>query len=85
MKVRITQIDGALPNLALMRLSRWHRDQGHEVHVTREIEPTLFESQYDRVYGSAIFDFSRARLERFASQWPDAIIGGTGTFSPATV
>jgi len=24
-KIRITQIDGKLPNLALMRLSAWHK------------------------------------------------------------
>jgi hypothetical protein len=85
MRVRITQIDGALPNLALMRLSRWHKSQGHEVHVTREITPTLFEGQYDRVYASSIFDFSRHRLDCFRQQWPDAIVGGTGSLSSLTI
>lgn len=85
MKVRVTQIDGALPNVALMKLARWHREQGDEVTVTRHLEPDLWEPAYDRVYGSAIFSFSAARLERFQRQWPDAIVGGTGTTSTLTV
>jgi len=31
MIVRLTQIDGTIPNLALMRLGAWHRAQGDEV------------------------------------------------------
>ena len=30
------------------------------------------------MYGSAIFSFSADRIERFKTQWPDAILGGTG-------
>jgi hypothetical protein len=76
--VRLTQIDGALPNLAIMRLADWHISRGDQVHVTRSILPTLFEPQYDKVYASCIFDFSRDRLEMFRDEWPTAIIGGTG-------
>lgn len=79
MKVRLTQIDGSLPNLALMRLSAWHRARGDEVHFTRHAQRDLFEPRYDIVYGSAIFKFSAPKLERFLREWPEAIIGGTGT------
>lgn len=85
MRVRLTQLDGALPNLALMRLAAWHRARGDEIHVTRKIDPELFEPNYDIVYGSAIFKFSEHRVERFLTAWPDAIVGGTGTLSSATV
>ena len=85
MIVRLTQIDGALPNIALMKLAHWHRARGDEVHVTRRIEPDLFEPKYDKVYGSAIFSFSAARVERFMREFPDAELGGTGTASKATV
>ncbi len=78
MKVRLTQIDGALPNLALMKLSHWHRSRGDEVHFTRSVDRDLFEPVYDRVYGSVLFDFSEDRLKHFKATWPDAIIGGTG-------
>lgn len=85
MRVRLTQLDGSLPNLALMKLSHWHKAQGHEVVLTREIQPGLFEPQYDKVYGSAIFKFSQERLLRFQREWPQALVGGTGTPYPWTV
>jgi hypothetical protein len=83
--VRLTQIDGALPNLALMKLAHWHKAQGDTVYVTRHIERDLFEPEYGKVYGSAIFGFSQIRLLRFKMQWPQAIVGGTGTTEPGTV
>lgn len=83
--MRLTQLDGALPNLALMKLAHWHKERGDAVHVTRSIEPDLFEPRYARVYGSAIFKFSRDRIERFRRAWPDAILGGTGTSDTRTV
>lgn len=85
MNVRLTQIDGALPNLALMKLAHWHRKNGDSVTVTRSIEPDLFEPAYDAVYGSSIFDFSASRVERFRKAWPNAIVGGTGSGEPITV
>jgi hypothetical protein len=79
-RARLTQIDGALPNLALMKLAHWLKAQGWDVVVTRNIEPDLFENvKYDAVYGSCIFSFSQLRLMRFTRQWPGAIVGGTGT------
>src|SRR3972149_8529607 len=81
MKIRITQIDGKLPNLALMKLSHWHKSLGDEVYFTRHTIPDLFEPKYDRVYGSAIFSFSHKLIERFRHNFPDAIIGGAGVDS----
>jgi hypothetical protein len=37
----------------------------------------MLEPSYDKVYGSAIFDFSKERVERFRQEFPTAIIGGT--------
>lgn len=93
MIVRLTQIDGALPNLALMKLSHWHKARGDEVVFKRSVEKPnqpdeshiardMFEPDYDRVYGSAIFQFSQLRVMKFLRQFPDAIIGGTGTSKP---
>jgi hypothetical protein len=85
MRVRLTQIDGSLPNLALMKLAHWHRSKGDSVHLTRDIEAGLFEDRYDRVYASSIFVYSGDRLERFRRQWPEGIVGGTGTGNRSTV
>lgn len=78
--VRITQLDGRLPNLALMRLAAWHRAQGDEVHFYRGaqgLDRRLGEPGYDRVYGGAIFEFSAPLVARFRAQFPEAIVGGT--------
>lgn len=85
MNVRLTQIDGRLPNLALMRLAHWHKARGDAVFYTRDANRGLLEPDYGVVYGSAIFKFSAEKLERFRREWPDAIIGGTGTDSADTV
>lgn len=53
MKVAVQSVDGkGFPNLALMRISSWHKAQGHDV----EWFNPLF--KYDRVYASKIFTFT---------------------------
>ncbi|MDP3492780.1 MAG: hypothetical protein Q8R82_06665 [Hyphomonadaceae bacterium] len=83
--VRLTQLDGKLPNLALMRLSAFHKAQGHRVHFYRTPYRQLGEPDYAAVYGSAVFAFSAERVERFRREFPEAIIGGTGSGDPITV
>jgi hypothetical protein len=80
MIVRVTQIDGELPNLALMSLAAWHRAEGDRVEVRRSFTKELDEPRYDRVYGSAIFTKSRPAADLLRSQFPPEItmIGGTG-------
>jgi hypothetical protein len=79
LNVRICQLDGEMPNLALMNIADFHARQGDHVVVTRSIERELWEPAPDRSYGGAIFAFSQDRLMRFMRAWPDAIVGGTGT------
>ena len=58
--IRLVRIDGTLPNLALMKLGRWHKSIGNRVTLTHNVQPSLFEPRtYHRVYGSAIFKRSR--------------------------
>lgn len=85
MTVRLVQIDGALPNIALMKLAHWYRAQGHSVHLTRQIYRSLFDPAPDLVYASSIFSSSADRLRLFRAEWPDAIIGGSATVDPLTV
>lgn len=83
--VRITQLDGALPNLALARLSAWHRAKGDEVHFSRGASPGLFEPKYDKVYGGVLFSFTKEKLARFRTNFPDAVVGGTASGSGVTI
>lgn len=82
--MRLTHIDGKLPNLALMKLSHWHKSQGDEVFFTRSLTRGLFEPEYDRVYGSTIFTFSAERVAQLRSEFPGAVVHGTGVDSEGT-
>lgn len=42
------------PNLALMKLSAWHKSRGHHV----EMFQPLFKAQYDHIYSSKVFTFT---------------------------
>jgi len=69
-KVAIYDVDSKIPNLALMKISAWHKQQGDEV----EHYMPLLRDEYDRIYASKIFNFSDDSMlsdERM-------IIGGTG-------
>lgn len=77
--IRLTQIDGSLPNLALMKLSHYHKAKGHKVCFERSVVRSLYEPEYDKVYGSAIFSTSKKKVDLFRQQFPNALIGGTGT------
>jgi hypothetical protein len=55
MHVRLTQLDGKLPNLALMKLAHWHKARGDTVRFTKRVERDRHEPNYGAIYGSAIF------------------------------
>ena len=83
MQVLLLQLDGKIPNLALMRIAKYHRMNGDDVILraagsNRTIQRRLEEPAFDRVYASAIFSRSRALAEDVRHTWPGAILGGTG-------
>jgi hypothetical protein len=84
-RIRLTQLDGRLPNLALMKLAHWHKERGDDLTFTRHAERDMFEPEYDRVYASAIFRYSTPKIARLLEHWPTAVIGGTGTSLGRTV
>lgn len=54
MRIGIVDVDGHhFPNLALMKLSAWHKSEGDSV----EFADAMFGS-YDRVYMSKVFTFT---------------------------
>lgn len=70
MRIAIFDVDSKIPNLALMKISAWHKQQGDHV----EHYMPLFRDEYDKIYASKIFNFSDDSMlsdERM-------IIGGTG-------
>ena len=69
MRIGLYDIDSAIPNLALMRISAWHKANGDST----ELYIPLLHETYDKVYASSIFDFSDKSYVQ-----DDMIIGGTG-------
>ncbi len=68
-KIGLYNVDSKLPNLALMKISSYHKTQGNEVSwCNTSIEALTF----DKVYGSQIFTDS----ERWDS--PNLEMGGSG-------
>lgn len=90
MNVLLLHLDGKLPNLALMRLSAWHKSKGDHVVLRRAdnprlIEPRFEDVEWDCVYGSLIFERTRPLAKRVLQIYPDAVLGGTGWDVPKTL
>jgi hypothetical protein len=80
--ILLLQLDGKLPNVALMRIAAHHRALGDEVELRRagntaSVQPELHDD-FDRVYASAIFERTRSVAEAVLKAHPGAIVGGTG-------
>lgn len=69
-KIGIIQLDGKIPNLALMKVAGYHETIGDAVEW---YEGLLFAEQYKKIYASKLFSFTPM------PQLPEnAVIGGTG-------
>src|SRR4051812_23643188 len=82
MRVLLLQLDGSMPNLALMRLAGHHHARGDEVTLRRAPTRAAVERQlgdeFDAVYASLIFERTRPVAEQLRQVYPSAIVGGTG-------
>lgn len=73
MRIALVDVDGHhFPNLALMKLSAWHKVQGDSI----EWYSPLF-SRPDKIYASKVFTFSEDYTD-YAAGCPEPIRGGTG-------
>lgn len=71
LKIALVDIDSKYPNLALMKISAWHKSQGHEVDL---INPVMGFNGYDKIYASRIFT-----KPYFYSLPEGTELGGSGT------
>ena len=71
MKIGLVDVDGRnFPNIALMKIASWHKQQGDTVEWVFPFEP------YDRIYKSKIFTFTQD--DKTIYQCQDVRRGGTG-------
>jgi len=72
MKIGLIQIDGKMPNLALMKLASWHRNKGDDVRII-----DLSSLRIEKWYGSKIFmggsgyDIKQKLPKEIEAQVPD--------------
>ncbi len=81
----LLQLDGKLPNLALMRIASEKGGELRKVGNAAGLERGLFDVEPDAVYASLIFERTRPLAERVAEVYPLAYIGGTGWDVGATL
>jgi hypothetical protein len=79
-KVILYQLDGKVPNIALMRIAAHHRALGDDIELRWQGtgRRELFDSGDELVYASLIFEKTRMAASDLRRYWPNAIIGGTG-------
>lgn len=70
MKVGLLAVDSHYPNLALMKLSAWHKAKGNTVEWYNPLE------RYDRVYMSKVFTFTPGY--GYYVRADEVVRGGTG-------
>lgn len=75
MKIGLIDVDShsGFPNLALMKLSAWHKAQGDSVEW---YEPLFATDQFDRVYMSKVFTFTQDY--QYPINAKEILRGGTG-------
>lgn len=80
MKILLLDSDSknGFPNLALMKLSAFHKAQSDNVTLIKGIPSTAPLEQFDKVYISNIFFQNRERVLDYASQFKNVVIGGSG-------
>jgi hypothetical protein len=85
-RVLLFQLDGKIPNIALMRIAAHHRARGDTIAFrwTGNPQKELWDSP-DVVYASAIFEKTRPVVEKLLSEFPCAIVGGTGVDVASTL
>lgn len=73
MKIGLIDVDGHnFPNVALMKIASWHREQGDDV----EWAMPMF-TEYDRIYASKVFTFT-PDFDNIIYRAKEIVRGGTG-------
>ena len=74
--IGLIDVDGKLPNLALMKISSYYKSIGEQVEFVR---PDAGRNDYEKIYASAIFQKSKQECMNLKEYYGDRIeIGGTG-------
>lgn len=70
--IGLIDVDGKLPNLALMKISSYYKASGEQVEF---VQPGR---KYEKVFVSCLFTWNKPKVESILQLYPDAEVGGTG-------
>ena len=70
--IGLIDIDGKLPNLALMKISTYYKALGGQVEFVESGK------KYEKIFVSCLFTWNRHKAEKILKIYPDAEVGGTG-------
>jgi hypothetical protein len=72
MKIMLIDIDSKIPNLALMKISSYYKNQGHDVGFQIK--------NPDKIYISCIFEKNASQVEGIKRMYPSSeiVVGGSG-------
>ena len=73
MRIGLIDVDGKIPNLALMRLSSWYKACGDRVILN-----PVNAAQVDKVHASVLFTWNKPKAEALKNIFQDIEFGGTG-------
>lgn len=79
MHIGLIDVDSKIPNLALMKLSAWHKAQGHTTELLKPADVLKGQNLFnkpDKLYAAVVFRENRKIGLRLA--WLGADVGGTG-------
>lgn len=72
MAIGLIQVDGKLPNLALMKISQYYKQLGEVVEFVKPGRT------YEKMYASVLFSWNREKALQLQRHYPEIEIGGTG-------
>jgi len=78
MEIGLIQIDGDMPNLALMKISAWHKKQKDNVTLMKSNVVSQRLIKFDKVYISCIFEENNLRAKQLSKQFDNFELGGIG-------
>lgn len=76
MKIALFDVDRKNPNLALMKISAYHKSKGDEVYLFKTTDATKRLIDFDKVYISCVFDYNKKYAMDLLRTYPNAEIGG---------
>jgi len=76
-RILLIDVDSKISNLALIKISAWHKSKGDNVTLIHGAKVNLTDPP-DQIYASIIYKKNKHALDDLIVQYPDIDVGGSG-------